>query len=188
MRRHSRPAVPAVLVHRIDQALIAVDEAGSELVAVAAGAPLRDRREAHARLRRAYDDADGLLRQATTMAMGRSYGEWGRWRHRLSALDTARQIHLLAEQDEQGLLPIGSVRAIDTGMSGPDMGDLQHGKSRPPGSLPTYGLDLEAVLMSPAVVRPRSGDRRQVPATESLEHPGDDPAASAAAARPRRVA
>ena len=65
--------------------------------------------------------------------------------------DKARwgSFHLLAEQDESGLLPSGSVRAVDTGMSGPDIGDLQHGQSRPPGTPPTYGLDIEALLTSP---------------------------------------
>ena len=75
-----------------------------------------------------------------------SYREWSLWRHRLSSLGIARQVHLFAEQDDSGLLPIGSVRTIDTGMSGPDIGDLQHGHSRAPGTLPTFGLDLEALL------------------------------------------
>jgi hypothetical protein len=109
-------------------------------------APLLARREAHASLRHAFDDADALLRQATTLARQRSYGDWSEWRHRLSSLATARQIHLFAEQDDPGLLPIGTIRALDTGMSGPDIGDMQHGRSRAPGALPTYGLDIEALL------------------------------------------
>lgn len=126
---------------------MSVDAARADLTCVVADrAPLRDRREAHARLRHAFDDADALLRQATATAKPHSYREWSLWRHRLSSLDIARQVHLFAEQDDSGLLPIGSVRTIDTGMSGPDIGDLQHGQSRAPGTLPTYGLDLEALL------------------------------------------
>ena len=139
--------VPQLLVDRADEALTEVDNARSELArVVAGGAPLRDRRAAHARVRRGFDDADALLRQAAADAKQRSYREWSQWRHRLSSLDTARQAHLFAEQDELGLLPIGSLRAIDTGMSGPDLGDLQHGRSHVPGTLPAYGLDLEALL------------------------------------------
>lgn len=147
MRRRRQPVVPQLLVDRADEALTAVDDARAELARVVAdGAPLRDRRAAHARVRHAFDDADALLRQAATIARQRSYREWSQWRHRLSSLDTARQVHLFAEQDESALLPIGSLRAIDTGMSGPDLGDLQHGGSRVPGTLPTYGLDLETEL------------------------------------------
>jgi hypothetical protein len=144
-RRH--PAVPKVLIDQIDGALAAVDDARAELTrVVASGATLLARREAHASLRQAFDDADALLRKATALARQRSYGDWSRWRHRLSSLDTARQIHLFAEQDDLGLLLLGSTRALDTGMSGPDIGDMQHGQSRAPGALPTYGLDIEALL------------------------------------------
>lgn len=151
MRRSRRPVVSALLVEQIDEALSAVDCARAELAGVVAErAPLRERREAHARVRRAFDEADALLRRATDAARQQSYREWSLWRHRLSRLDTARQIHLLAEQDESGLLPIGSVRAIDTGMSGPGLGELQHGQSRAPGTLPTLGLNLDALLTAPA--------------------------------------
>ena len=44
------------------------------------------------------------------------------------------------------MLRLGTVRAIDTGMSGPDYGDLLHGESCEPGTPARYGLDLEAVL------------------------------------------
>jgi hypothetical protein len=142
-----QPIVPRLLVGQIEAALAVVDDGRAELTrVVASGAPLLVRREAHATLRHAFDDADALLRQATTLARQRSYGDWSKWRHRLSSLDTARQIHLLAEQDDPGLLPIGSARALDTGMSGPDIGDMQHGQSRAAGALPTFGLDIEALL------------------------------------------
>lgn len=150
MRRHQDPTIPATLLEQVDTSLMLLDRARAELArAVAAGAPLRDRRAAHAQVRRAYDEADAQLRRATATAKQHSRREWTLWRHRLSSLDTARQIHLLAEQDEGGLLPLGGERAVDTGMSGPDIGDLQHGRSRAPGSLPTYGLDLEALLLAP---------------------------------------
>lgn len=149
MRRRRRPVVPQEPSDQIGEALAAVDDARAGLArAVADRAPLRERRQAHAGVTHAFDAADSLLRQATTLAKQRSYRDWSLWRHRLSSLDTARQIHLFAELDDSGLLPIGSVRAIDTGMSGPDIGDLQHGRSRPPGAPPTYGLDLEALLLS----------------------------------------
>lgn len=147
MRLSRQPVVPELLVRRIDEALRAVDAAGAALAVVtAAGAPLVQQREAHRGLTHAFDDADALLREATALAKQRSYREWSRWRERLSSLDTARQVHLLAVQDQPGLRPSGSVRAIDTGMSGPDIGELQHGRSRPAGSRPTYGLDVEALL------------------------------------------
>ena len=145
-----QPVVPKLLIGQIDAALAAVDDAQAELTRVlAARASLPARREAHTRLRHAFDDADALLRQATNLARQRSYLDWSKWRHLLSSLDTARQIHLFAEQDDPGLLPIGSIRALDTGMSGPDIGDMQHGQSRAPGALPTYGLDIGALLTAP---------------------------------------
>lgn len=147
MRLSRKPVVPELLVDRIDEALAAVDAAGAALAAVtAARAPLAERREAHRTVTHAFDHADALLREATALAKQHSYREWSLWRERLSSLDTARQLHLLAEQDEPGLRPSGSVRAIDTGMSGPDIGELQHGESRPSGSVPNYGVDVEALL------------------------------------------
>jgi hypothetical protein len=166
MSWHQRPVVPEVLVGQISDALAAVDEARAELArVVAAGAPLRDRRAAYASLGHAFDEADALLREAVALARQRSYRVWGLWRHRLSSLDTARQVHLFAGQDDVGLLPLGSVRAIDTGMSGPDIGDLQHGMSRAPGSPPTYGLDVEALLTARSEFGPTAADvRNRVPA------------------------
>ena len=118
---------------RADQRLAAVDDARAEFArVVAAGATHRDRRAAYAGVGHAFDEADARLREAVAIAKQRSYRAWGMWRHRLSTLDTARQVHLFAGQDDIGLLPLGSVRAIDTGMSGPDIGDVQHGMSRVP--------------------------------------------------------
>lgn len=147
MRFRKSPAVPAGLVARIEDALAVVDAAHAELDAALAGGVSRsDRRAAHARLRHAYDAADALLREATRLAKEHSRREWCAWRARLSRLGTARQVHLFAERDDAGLLGNGSVRAVDTGMSGPDIGELQHGASKPPGTRATYGLDLEGVL------------------------------------------
>lgn len=180
MRRHQEPAPPAPLLGQVDAALRDLDDARAELArVVAAGAPLRDRRVAHARVRRAYDAADALLREATAAARQHSRREWSLWRHRLSSLDTARQIHLLAEQDEVGLLPLGGERAVDTGMSGPDIGDLQHGGSRDPGSPPTYGLDLEALLLTPggagsATGEPPARADDRAPAPPAAATPPDD--------------
>lgn len=107
---------------------------------------LDDRRAAHRRLREAYLAADAVLREATREAKGRSRYEWMAMRARLSALDTARQQHLMAERDELPALPLGSVRAQDTGMSGPAIGFHLHGRSSGPGSPARYGVDVEAVL------------------------------------------
>jgi hypothetical protein len=162
-----QPAVPKVLIGQIDAALAALDDARAELTrVVASGTTLLARREAHASLRHAFDDADALLRQATALARQRSYGDWSKWRHRLSSLDTARQVQLLAEQDDPGVLPIGSIRALDTGMSGPDTGDMQHGQSRAPGALPTYGLDIEALLTATEGVGRTTADQHRDAAGE----------------------
>lgn len=107
---------------------------------------LDQRRAAHRRLREAYLAADAVLRAATREAKGRSRYEWMQLRTRLSALDTARQQHLMAERDEVPVPPIGSVRAIDTGMSGPAIGFHLHGRSKDPGTPARYGLDVEAAL------------------------------------------
>ena len=149
-RRQPQPVVPTELTHRIDEAEAVVEAARAELVRVVTDqAPLVARRAAHADLRHAFDTADALLRQATAIARQHSYAEWRPWRHRLSTLGTARQVYLLAERDDRSLLRICSVQAIDTGMSGPDIGELQHGESRPSGTAPAYGLDLEALLTAP---------------------------------------
>jgi hypothetical protein len=169
MRRLKQPVVSQLLVDQVYQTLTAVDVARAELACVVAGrASLVDRGAAHMRVRHAFDEADALLRQATATAKQHSYREWSLWRHRLSSLDAARQVHLLAEQDEPGLLPIGSVRAIDTGMSGPDIGELQHGQSRAPGTLPTYGLDLEALLTAPIGVGSTTANPCEQPCTDPL--------------------
>jgi len=114
-----------------------------------AGADHGTRQRAHADLRAAYVLADARLREVTTtLKQGghRAYLEWSRWRSRLSRLDTERQVHLFDESDDASIRPLGSVQAIDTGMSGPAIGELQHGESRPPGTPARYGLDMEAVM------------------------------------------
>lgn len=146
MFRTPSPVVPSELQHQITEALAAVARAETRLARVPLGAPLAARRTAHAALTRAFDAADAVLRQATTIAKQHSRREWALWRHRLSRLDVARQIHLLSESDDPSVLQLGTVRAIDTGMSGPDYGDLLHGESAAPGTPARYGLDLEAVL------------------------------------------
>ncbi len=146
-RRSRQPAVPPALAAQTDTAVATVRTALADLDrATQHGAPLLERRAAHRELEAAFDAADALLRRATTLARQSSYREWSQWRHRLSQLGTARNLHRFAEQDDMGVLRVGSVRAIDTGMSGPDYGDLLHGESRAPGTPPTYGLDLDAVL------------------------------------------
>ncbi len=151
MRRRS--VVPPAVVGQIQVALDRVDRAGTALDAVlAAGAPLSVRRQARARLKLDLEAADGLLRGVALLVRGHSYLEWSTWRHRLSRLDTVRQSLLLADHDDLGVIPPGSIRAIDTGMSGPDIGDLQHGRSRPAGAAATYGLDMDPVLSVSRVV------------------------------------
>ena len=148
MQRH-RPAVsiPVDLVDEMERTLVALDAARAALqVATSTGAPLPVRRAAHAAVSAAFDAADRPLRQATTLARSGPYLAWRDWRRRLSTLDTAKQRHLFAEMDLVGGLGQGSIQAVDTGMSGPSIGDIQHGETRPPGSPATYGLDMAAVL------------------------------------------
>ena len=105
-----------------------------------------ERRAMHRRLREAYLAADAVLRAATAEAKSRSRHQWMHVRSRLSALDTARQQHLMAERDELPALPVGSVRAVDTGMLAPAYGSHLHGRSSEPGTPAGYGLDVEAAL------------------------------------------
>lgn len=93
-----------------------------------------ERRAAHRRLRLAYDAADAVLREATAQAKGRSRHEWMAVRGRLSALDTARQHHLMAERDELPTFPPRSGPAMSTGLSGPTTGLHLRGRSHLPGS------------------------------------------------------
>ncbi|HET6562514.1 MAG TPA: hypothetical protein VFG72_11620 [Marmoricola sp.] len=149
--RGKKAAVPASLVTQIEGALVRVDVGRAQLDRFTGiGAPLPDRRRAHAELRAAYLDADALLRAATRSAKAHSRLEWSGWRHRLSQLDFARQQHLFEESDDPAVLALGCVRAVDTGMSGPAIGDLLHGRAKAPGAPAEYGVDLEAVLTAPA--------------------------------------
>lgn len=146
-RSRRQPPVASSLVAEITEALTRVDAARSELDRVLASpAPLPDRRHAHAGLRTAFREADALLRAAVWSARAHSYGEGSRWRQRLSTLDAARQRHLFQEADDSGVLPLNSVRAVDTGMGGPAIGDLMHGKASPAGTPARYGLDVREAL------------------------------------------
>jgi hypothetical protein len=149
MRKHAT-TVPDTQLALVEAALQEVEDARAALVeARRTGADRAGRRQAHADLRAAYDVADARLREvadALKQAGHRRYVEWFRWRERLSRLDTERQVHLFDEREDPGIRSSGSVRAIDTGMSGPAIGELQHGESRPPGTEARYGLDMEAVL------------------------------------------
>lgn len=161
MSRRQRSPVPADLATRIEVALADVDHARDNL-AVSPPA-LADRRQAHRQMEAAFTVADALLREATELARGAGYLNWRQWRGRLSRLDIQWQQHLFAELDDIGVLDVGSVRAIDTGMSGPDIGDLQHGKSCPAGTPAHYGLDLTAALTA-ATREPAVGRRAAQPA------------------------
>lgn len=146
-RRRQHSSVPPGLVQQIEEALEAVGVARAELDEVLKGSELLAvRRRAHAQLRETYDAADALLRQAVSLAKSDSTLTWSRWRQRLSRLDAARQAQLFAEQDDSGVLPLGSVRVVDYGMAGPDIGELQHGRSRPPGTPALIGLDPDTML------------------------------------------
>ena len=165
MQRH-RPAVsiPVDLVDEMERTLVALDAARAALqVATSTGAPLPVRRAAHAAVTAAFDAADRPLRQATTLARSGPYLAWRDWRRRLSTLNAAKQRHLFAEMDVVGGLGQGSIQTVDTGMSGPSIGDIQHGETRPPGSPATYGLDMGAVL-TPALTA----------AAEPVLEPGPD--------------
>jgi hypothetical protein len=140
--------VPAELRARIEESLHEVEEARAALDQVlAADAGLAQRRAAHVRMRRAYLLADLQLRQATTLAKRHSRWDWMQWRRRLSVLDTARQQHLFAEQDSSCVLPDCTVQALDTGMAGPAIGELQHGESALPGAVAGYGVDMDGYCL-----------------------------------------
>jgi hypothetical protein len=164
MRRTETPSIPQLAA--IETALAQVDAAKAILAAARrTGADPRARHQAHAELRAAYQTADDRLREVTTALKRRgqrSYVDWSRWRSRLSSLDSERQLHLFDEVDDHTLRPLGSVRAIDTGMSGPAIGELQHGESVPRGTPARYGLDLDALMSHPLRVEcsgGRDGDR-----------------------------
>lgn len=94
---------------------------------------------------------------------------------------------LTAGRTEPGLAAfgLGSVQALDTGLSGPFIGELRHGALVEPGTRPSYGLDLEAVLRAghqrtrpgrgPAVPIAQYAPRVSVPSTPS-DLPGRRPA------------
>lgn len=147
MRKSRAPAVPVALTTDIDRALARVADLRLALDRVVTErAPVPERRRAHAELRAAFLEADALLRAATRAAKAHSFREGSRWRHRLSELDSTRQQHLFEESDDRAMMRTGSVRAVDTGMSGPAIGDFLHGECSPAGTPAAYGLDIEAIL------------------------------------------
>ena len=178
MRRRSRQLVPQELVARIAAALELVDARHADLdAAVASGKPLETRRALRKNLRVAFDEADALLREATTRTRPHGYGEWSKWRTRLSRLDMAKQFLLFEETDDIAVLGLGNVRAVDTGMAGPSIGEFQHGRSKPPGTPTRYGLDMEEVLAAPPQVRvvPRPVPAAQPDVAVVLNLPASSP-------------
>ena len=147
-RRPLRTAVPDELVAEVRQALADVDTAREQAARAAgsSGVALAWRREAEAAVERAYQRADVLLREATRRARLHSYFAWSQWRSELSWFDQQRQARQLAVADRPAMLRLGSVRAIDTGMGKPHIGEMAHGESKPAGTPPRYGIDLEQVL------------------------------------------
>lgn len=147
MPRRKPGPVPRQIAEQVEAALAVVEQARRACVtAVVDRAPLEERRRCHAALGAALLEADVQLRQATSLAKARSHHEWSAWRRRLSAVDTLRQQHLFLAQDDAGVPRLGSIRAVDTGMAGPAIGDLMHGDSKEPGTPARYGLDYEVAL------------------------------------------
>ena len=178
MRRRSRQLVPQELVARIAAALELVDARHADLdAAVASGKPLETRRALRKNLRVAFDEADALLREVTTRTRPHGYGEWSKWRTRLSRLDMAKQFLLFEETDDIAALGLGNVRAVDTGMAGPSIGELQHGRSKPPGTPARYGIDMEEVLAAPPQIRvvPRPVPAAQPDVAVVLNLPASSP-------------
>lgn len=95
---------------------------------------------------------------------------------------------LTAGRTEPGLAAfgLGSVQALDTGLSGPFIGEFRHGALVEPGTRPSYGLDLETVLRSghqrttpgrgPAVGIAQHAPRVTVPSAPPSDLPGRRPA------------
>jgi hypothetical protein len=159
MKRTQTPSTTQLAA--IATALEQVDTAKAILATARhTGADPRARHQAHADLRFAYQTADDRLREVTTVLKQRgqhSYVEWSRWRSCLSSLDSERQLHLFDEVDDHTLRPVGSVQAVDTGMSGPAIGELQHGESVPPGTAARYGLDMDALMSDPLRIESSGG-------------------------------
>ena len=152
MSSRAPTAISSMLLKRIERSLAELDEGRTRLAEVLADeAPYLERRAAYAAVTTAFADADRLLREVTRASKPGPYHVWRQWRHRLSQLDLAKQIHLLAQNDAQAL-GLGSIRAVDTGMLGPANGDLLHGETQEPGTPAGYGLDLDAVLASRTAV------------------------------------
>lgn len=183
-RPRTGPVSP-LLVKRIESALAEVDDSRSRLSAVVAdGAPYLQRRQAYARVSLAFETADRLLREVTRAARPGPYHVWRQWRHRLSQLDMAKQIHMFAQNDAQ-VLGLGSVRAIDTGMLGPAVGDYLHGECSPHGTPARYGIDLDAALAAVpvrAATSAAAGTREEIRAETAATVPATAPTPAGAAA------
>jgi len=180
-RRRNR-GVPEQLVQQIDEALAAVDAASDRVRSTrAAGSSIGERQRAERELRAAFAAADTLLRKAVSAVRGEKFPVRSYWRDRLSRLDAARQQQLFAEQDDVGVLNVGSLQTIDYGMTGPDLGDRLHGAAVPRGTPARIGVDMAAALspvesaptMLPAgrqrgELLPRPTDRaKELPSAES---------------------
>lgn len=156
MTRHHRTKTPQPLIERATVALADLQSAKSAFAASAAAnpnAPSVERRRQHAALRNAFLAADRELRLLVAALADAPYPLRSRWRGKLSDLDIQRQQHLFAEIDDLGVLPLGARRAIDTGMSGPDLHDHIHGRVLIAGSPERYGLDLPAATDHVDLVR-----------------------------------
>lgn len=148
MWRRERSPVPTALEGQITEALEAVDRARAQFDAVRAlQEPLAERQRARAELKMAFDSADQLLRRAVSLVRSEASGPWqgsfvtwSKWRNILSRLDAQRQAYMFAVTDDLGVLPVGSVRAVDYGMAGPAIGDIQHRHTRPPGTPARIGV------------------------------------------------
>jgi hypothetical protein len=179
MRAHrlqQRDPAGEVLVRRIDLALAELEQAQADLTTtLVSGAPLVARREAFAHVTRAFAAADAPLREVTRHAKTAPYGKgsyrvWSHWRHLLSTLDVAEQRHLFAQSDDVAALEMGSVQALDTGMAGPSIGELQHGEASEPGATPGYGLDMDVAMAPPApVTRPPAPVTAPTPAPQPAQ-------------------
>lgn len=155
--RRTRPIPPGpVLLRRVEDARAELRAAQAELASVLAGpATPETRRAAYRRVSRAFEALEAPLREAARATKGAPYGKgwyrpWSHWRHLLSATSAARVRHMFAMSNDATVLGLGSVRALDSGMLGPSVGDMLHGRSVLPGAPARYGLDMAAVTASAA--------------------------------------
>jgi hypothetical protein len=172
MARRRRGLVPRTLQAAILEALEEVEERTSATAeAIAGSAPLEQRRALRVGLGEAFERADRLLREAVGLTRGRSHREWSRWRRRLAGLSTAKQKALFGERDDLVCLRMGAVLAVDTGMSGPAIGELQHGASKPPGAVARYGVDVDGLFTPRRRPEPSAASATAVPAASASVRP-----------------